>query len=244
MASKQNVETVEAALAPAQLQRQITTTPADLVRLGIERNVDVATLEKLLDLQFRFEAQQAKKEFDLAKVGFKKEPGLRIIKSETVAYKTASGTTEYRFPPLDRCCEVIIPALASHLISHSWRVSQQNDLISVTCILTHCSGHSEEVSIMGAPDASGGKNAIQAIGSTISYLERYTLLAVCGLAASDMPQGERDNDNRKALPNPFAQLEGQEFEAAYREAWKRAKTKEEKRSIIDWRAARQKELHA
>ena len=35
-------------------------------------------------------------------------------------------------------------------------------------------------------DTSGSKNAIQSIGSTITYLERYSLLALTGLAAHEM----------------------------------------------------------
>jgi hypothetical protein len=38
------------------------------------------------------------------------------------------------------------------------------------------------VTMGGPPDAGGAKNAIQARASTITYLERYTLKAVCGIA--------------------------------------------------------------
>ena len=58
--------------------------------------------------------------------------------------------------------------------------------MSVTCTLTHEQGHSESVTLSAPFDTSGSKNAIQAIGSTITYLERYTLLAITGLSASDM----------------------------------------------------------
>ncbi len=40
-----------------------------------------------------------------------------------------------------------------------------------------------------SPDTSGSKNSIQAIGSTVSYLQRYTLFAILGLASTD-----QDND--------------------------------------------------
>jgi ERF superfamily len=63
----------------------------------------------------------------------------------------------------------------------------------VTCILTHQMGHSEETTLAGAPDNSGSKNSIQAIGSTVTYLERYTLLAATGLAAAN-----GDNDGQGA----------------------------------------------
>lgn len=46
-----------------------------------------------------------------------------------------------------------------------------------------------------SPDNSGSKNAIQAVGSTVTYLQRYTLLAATGLAAAgqddDGDEGDR-----------------------------------------------------
>ena len=44
-----------------------------------------------------------------------------------------------------------------------------------------------------SPDDSGGKNPIQSIGSTITYLERYTILALTGLATK-----EQDDDGKSA----------------------------------------------
>ena len=55
--------------------------------------------------------------------------------------------------------------------------------------LKHVGGHSESVSIGGPPDAGGAKNALQARASTKSYLERYTLKAICGVA-----EGGDDSD--------------------------------------------------
>jgi hypothetical protein len=42
---------------------------------------------------------------------------------------------------------------------------------------------------------SGSKNAIQAIGSAVTYLQRYTLLSATGLAAKN-----GDNDGADASP--------------------------------------------
>jgi hypothetical protein len=51
------------------------------------------------------------------------------------------------------------------------------------------------------PDDSGGKNKIQAIASAKSYLERYTLLAITGLATKDMDDDGRATDPLTD-PNP------------------------------------------
>jgi ERF superfamily len=83
---------------------------------------------------------------------------------------------------------------SANTASHSWKMNQEGQWIKVTCILTHELGHSEETTLMGAPDNSGSKNAIQAVGSTVTYLERYTLLAACGLSTKGS-----DNDGRGAV---------------------------------------------
>ncbi len=86
--------------------------------------------------------------------------------------------------------EKISAELSKHGLSASW-TTKQNGAILVTCKITHILGHSEETTLSAPSDTSGSKNAIQAIGSTITYLERYTLLALTGLATED-----QDNDGQ------------------------------------------------
>ena len=62
-------------------------------------------------------------------------------------------------------------------------------------------GHSEAVSIAGPLDDSGQKNGIQQIGSTITYLERYTLMAIMGLAAHDQDDDGIASGQRKGAPS-------------------------------------------
>ncbi len=61
----------------------------------------------------------------------------------------------------------------------------QNGVIAVTTRISHIQGHFEETTLSAPSDTSGSKNAIQAIGSTISYLQRYGILALTGLATTD-----------------------------------------------------------
>ena len=58
-----------------------------------------------------------------------------------------------------------------------FRTAQQDGLVRVTCVMSHRDGYSEETSLQSGVDASGNKNSIQAIGSAITYLQRYTLKA-------------------------------------------------------------------
>ncbi len=163
-------------------------TPMQLLRMAMDQNADVGKLEKLMDLQFRFEANEAKKAFVSAMNAFKADPP-EIAKNKRVAYNQVA----YDHATLDHVCNQITGALSKHDISHRWRVEQADGLIRVTCILTHGQGHSEETTLVAGADTSGSKNAIQGIGSTVTYLERYTLLAATGLAAKN-----GDNDGQGA----------------------------------------------
>jgi hypothetical protein len=86
-------------------------------------------------------------------------------------------------------CEQVTDALCDHGFALSWIPSTDpTGKITVTCRLTHAAGHSEECSLTSQPDTSGSKGPAQAIASTITLLERYTALALLGLATEDMPE--------------------------------------------------------
>jgi hypothetical protein len=172
---------------PVAIERHVPT-PMDLIQMAVGQGADVAKLEQLLNLQLKWEANEAKKAYVAAMNMFKANPP-EIIKNKAVAYNQVS----YKHATLDEVCDKITDALSKQGISHRWRVEQSEGLIRVTCILTHQMGHSEETTLAGAPDNSGSKNSIQAIGSTVTYLERYTLLAATGLAAAN-----GDNDGQGA----------------------------------------------
>lgn len=166
-------------------------TPMDLLDRAMQRGVDAEQLGKLLELQQRWEADQARKAFVAAMNAFKAEP-LTVTKSKRVAF---SGT-EYRHATLAEVVDAVVSALSKHGLSHRWETKQDNgSLITVSCVITHELGHSERTTLSAPPDDSGKKNSIQQIASTVTYLQRYTLMAATGLAAKDM-----DDDGRAASP--------------------------------------------
>src|SRR5690606_29896587 len=63
------------------------------------------------------------------------------------------------------------------------------DWIEVTCTIEHAMGGKKQVSQGGPPDTGGAKNQLQARISTVTYLERATFKAACGLAE----QGQDDD---------------------------------------------------
>ena len=160
-------------------------TPAELLSIAVQQNCDLAKLEKLMQLSDQWEANQAKKQYLVAFTEFKKNT-LEILKDCKVSYKTDRGVTEYDHASLYNVVSTISTELGKHGIAASWKTEQGDFGIRVTCILQHVGGHSQVNALVAPPDATGKKNNIQAIASTVSYLERYTLLAITGNATKDM----------------------------------------------------------
>ena len=166
-------------------------TPMQMLQTAVDKGADIDQLTKLMDLQERWEANEARKFYIVAMSAFKANPP-EITKNKDVHYSTSKGDTDYSHATLDHVANAISTAMSPHGLSFRWSVDQ-GDAIRVGCFVTHVNGHSEEVWLQAPADQSGGKNSIQAIGSTVTYLQRYTLLAATGLAAKG-----QDNDGSSA----------------------------------------------
>jgi hypothetical protein len=177
-------------------------TPRDLLALAVHQGAAVETLERLWALQVQFEEREAKKACVAAMAAFKTEP-LTIFKRKEVGYKTKDGDfVGYKHAELSDVTDAVVPAMAKHGLSHRWDVVQEPNRIVVTCIVTHKAGHSMQVTMDAAPDNSGKKNAIQQIASAVTYLQRYTLLAVTGMSTSGNDDDGNSAGNGEGAGNP------------------------------------------
>ncbi|WP_425991335.1 ERF family protein [Afipia sp. DC4300-2b1] len=164
-------------------------TPMDMLNKAVSQGANIDVLEKLMSLQERWEANQARKAFDEAMASAKAEIPV-IIKNRTVDFTSAKGRTHYRHEDLAEVARTVTPILARHGLSYRFRTSSAvNEPVVVTCIVSHRDGHFEENTLTAGRDDSGNKNNIQAVGSTLTYLQRMTLKAALGLAASDDDDG-------------------------------------------------------
>lgn len=162
----------------------VIITPMDLISRAQESNASIDQMQQLFELQLRYESNEARKAYNDAMSQFRKE-------APAIA-KTRIGHN-IKYAGLSESIEAVQPLLSEFGLSHQWKTRQDGNQITVECIVTHRLGHSESTSLSAAPDASGSKNSIQAIGSTVSYLERYTLYAILGLSSREM-----DDDGRGA----------------------------------------------
>jgi hypothetical protein len=173
-------------------------TPMHMLAVAVQQGADLAKLEKLMELQERWEKNQARKAYVAAMAAFKANPPT-ILKNKHVSFELKTGgRTEYNHATHDEVTTKVIVALAPHGLSHNWTMRQENNLIYVKCTITHELGYSESTELYGSPDTTGTKSAIQAVASTVTLLQRYTLLAVTGLTSEEM--GKADTDGRTQKP--------------------------------------------
>jgi ERF superfamily len=168
------------------------TTPMSMLDRAITGGASIEVLEKLMGLQERHEVNQARKAFDNAMA----DAVFPIIKkNKAVDFTSAKGRTYYKHEDLAEVLRTVTPILGEHGLSHRFRVtSNVNEPITVTCIISHRDGYFEETTLCAGKDDTGGKNLIQQVGSTITYLQRMTLKAALGLAASDDDDGRASGD--------------------------------------------------
>jgi hypothetical protein len=151
-------------------------------------------LERLMALRDRWEANEARKAFEAAVADAKAE--IRpILKDRLVDYpnRNSNGRTTYRHESLAAIAREVDPILGKYGLSYRHEPEQlPGKMLRVTCILSHRAGHSTRTMLEGPYDESGNKNALQGVGSTGSYLQRYTLRLALGLAISDDPAVDDD----------------------------------------------------
>jgi hypothetical protein len=175
-------------------------TPMALLSTAVSNGADLDKLERLMALQERWEANEAKKAYVQAMADFKRNPPT-IVKDKEASF---GGNKGYKYANLAQVASVIGKALSEHGLSASWQTEQTNGTIRVTCRITHVNGYSESCSLEASPDTSGSKNAIQAIGSAKSYLEKYTLLSLAGLAADDQDDDGNSTGTTETLSDEAA----------------------------------------
>ena len=167
----------------------VAITPMAMLDKAIASGAGIDVLERLMSLQERWQAGEARRSFDEAMAAAKSEIPV-IAKNREVDFTSGKGRTNYRHEDLAEIARTVDPILSKYGLSYRYKVSSApNEPVTVTCIVSHRSGHSEETTLTAGRDDSGNKNSIQSIGSTVTYLQRYTLKAALGLAASTDDDG-------------------------------------------------------
>lgn len=194
------VERIEAPVSTA-------ITPLEMIDRAVQSGASVEALERLMALQERWEANQGRKAYDAAISAAKSEIP-PIFKNREVDFTSQKGRTNYRHEDMAEIARTVDPILTSHGLSYRFRTAQADGVVSVTCIISHRDGYSEETTLTGAPDQSGNKNHIQAVGSTVTYLQRYTLKSALGLAAAADDDAKAAAGEKTINADQFVTIQG------------------------------------
>lgn len=162
-----------------------TITSLSLLNAALERGADKHVLSQLIGLHERSRADDARRAFEAALTAAKAE--LPVIAKTQIAI---IGAKHYRHEDLAEIARAIGPILGRHGLAYRFRSKTEGELVTLICVISHRDGHSEENSLSATADHSGEKNAIQAIGSTLTYLQRMALKAALGLAAAEDDDGK------------------------------------------------------
>lgn len=167
-----------------EIQRTQQIQPMNLISMAVENNADVDKLEKLMALADVYDKRQAEKSYNFSMSEFQSD--LPVIKKlKTASFPTKNGgKMQYNYASLDDISEQIKPYLKQYGFSYRFEQDFSNG-IRVKCILTHADGHSQFCEMVAPADTTGNKNVIQQSASTITYLRRYTLTGVLGIATAD-----------------------------------------------------------
>lgn len=175
-------------------------TPDDLIAQAAAAG-NLALVEKLMDLAERRDKAMARRAFDAAISAAKAEIPI-IRKNRHVDFTSQKGRTHYRYEDFAEVARTVNPVLGAHGLSYRYRTAQDGTTVTVTCVVSHRDGYSEETVLSAARDDSGNKNNIQAVASTVNYLQRMTLKVALGLAAS-----ENDDDGHAAGASDLITME-------------------------------------
>lgn len=178
-------------------ENELQQMPVNLISQAISSGASVDALEKLMQLQERWEAKEASKSFKQAMTDFQaKKP--KLVKNDVVdaTSKTSGVRINFKYNSLGAIQSAVDPVLSECGLSYRWEQVERDGRIEITCIVSHILGHTERTSLSAPLDKSGSKNEIQSIGSTVSYLKRYTLEGALGLAS------DKDRDGVTAVELP------------------------------------------
>lgn len=176
-------------------EQNLPGNPAQLVELALRNNQGIEVIERMVALQERWEAKEARKAYADAMAQFQ---GLlpEIVKRKQVFFEGKNGKadTNYFYAPLaDIMAQIKEPMEICGLhVSYGHRFLE-GGLLEVTAKVTHRLGHTETTSIPSALDTSGNKSGVQQIGSTITFLSRYAVCGLLGISTAD-----EDMDGRLA----------------------------------------------
>lgn len=176
----------------------------DMLHPAVARMLDLdptpEALREILALQREYEADVARKAYHAGLVALKAELPAFLDRDATVDYTHSKGRTFFKHTSLAAAMDAVAPILGKHGFALTWEpATPEPGLVKVSARLSHRAGHTESCSMSAPPDPKGGKTPPQAVASTQTLLQRYTALALLGIATGDMKEPEPVDDDPERI---------------------------------------------
>ncbi len=148
-----------------------------IAKAARDPNVDIDKMERLLQMQERVSARTAEQEF--ASAFAQMQPNLPYISARNAIVHNGKEIAKYAdWPSISRA---IAPILCEYGFGLNFSFENTADSVTVTARLKHVSGHTETNSVTLPSDKSGAKNQVQAVGSSLTYGQRYAGCPLVGV---------------------------------------------------------------
>jgi len=187
MAEKKNITTAVAkpkAKPPAKTKIQ-KFDPQALIATAIEKGMDVAVLEKLLNMRERIVREDAERQFREAMSAFQAE--LPVIKKQkSVMNKPEKGGgLRYKYATIDEIMKQVQPYIGKHNLSYDIETSRVDGGIMATVIVFHVAGHSKKSSFAAPVDPEAYMTAPQKWAAARTFAVRYAFMDAFGIVTGD-----------------------------------------------------------
>lgn len=163
-----------------------------IARAARDPSVDIDKMERLIAMQERVEARNAEVAFSSAFTAMQPELPT-ITHNGQIVHK---GQVISAFSDWPNINKAIAPILAKHGFGLSFKPAKaERGGTAIKAVLRHALGHYDEAELELPTDTSGAKNAVQGVGSSLTYAKRYAGVLILNLTI----EGE-DDDGAQAAP--------------------------------------------
>lgn len=193
MAKDNKIIETKAAPAPS---FNIEMLVADAIKQG---NIDAVS--RLLDIRKELKDEWAKEEFNKAMIAFK--TACPVIRKNKIVFEKDGRKIRYKYADLLSISEQIKKPLEENGLTYNFIPKWENQMIGISCRLTHKSGYVQITDPFFLPVGSESfMSETQKFGARITFAERYSLLMALGIATAD-----EDTDAVEEKQKEIKQLE-------------------------------------
>jgi hypothetical protein len=177
--------TGEVAVRDTPLQQSSADLMAVISRAAADSSVDVSKMERLVALKMQLDHDERERLFAAA---------LGRVQALIPPISKHGRTDKATYAKLEDIDRAIRPLYAAEGFSLTFNTDFQEGRVLMTAKLRHRDGHFEEKFLMLPVDTGAGRNAIQAVGSTVSYGRRHLTKMLFNVVETD------EDDDGKGVP--------------------------------------------